>query len=42
MLVCSLCVCVPPEDGTWQLPTSEEDIREFLSTLERCYSDLYW
>lgn len=29
-------------DGTYQLPTSEEDIRAFLATLERCYNDLYW
>lgn len=29
-------------DGTFELPTSEEDIRAFLSTLERCYNDLYW
>jgi hypothetical protein len=29
-------------DGTFELPTSEDDIRAFLSTLERCYNDLYW
>jgi hypothetical protein len=29
-------------DGGWSLPTSEEAIKEFLDTLVRCYSDLYW
>jgi hypothetical protein len=31
-----------PPAGRWELPTSEESIKEFLDTLVRCHKDLYW
>jgi hypothetical protein len=29
-------------DGRFDLPTSEDEIKDFLDTLVHCYNDLYW
>jgi len=31
-----------PAGDRWELPTSEESIKEFLDTLVYCHNDLFW